>query len=383
MTTPRDSSSPTNESGGAPAPSVAASGTKFPCKQCGARLEYVPGTTVLKCPYCGFENTIEQTGASVEELDFQSQLATLEGEADTHETLVLKCDKCAAEVTTPPDVTALACPYCGNNIVATALSKKKVKPEALLPFKVKQADARLAFRNWVKGLWFAPSKVRSLSQIDQGIVGLYVPFWTYDCDTSTAYTGARGDHYYTTETFTTTVNGKPTTQTRQVQHTRWTSASGIVADSFDDVLVLASQSLATTLARKLEPWDLNDLIPYRDDYLSGFRAESYQIGLVGGFDIAKTIMEPTIRETVRADIGGDEQRIDSMRVSYSDITFKHLLLPVWMSAYRYNNRVYRFLVNARTGEVQGDRPYSWIKITLAILAVLIVVTVITLIARHR
>ncbi|WP_323221566.1 hypothetical protein [Spirulina sp. 06S082] len=30
------------------------------------------------------------------------------------------------------------------------------------------------------------------------------------------------------------------------------------------------------------------------------------------------------------------------------------------------------MVNARTGEVQGDRPYSWLKITLAAIAFLIV-----------
>lgn len=32
------------------------------------------------------------------------------------------------------------------------------------------------------------------------------------------------------------------------------------------------------------------------------------------------------------------------------------------------------LVNARTGEVQVERPCSWVKITLAVLAALVVVT---------
>jgi hypothetical protein len=40
---------------------------------------------------------------------------------------------------------------------------------------------------------------------------------------------------------------------------------------------------------------------------------------------------------------------------------------VWITAYRFRQTVYRVLVNARTGEVQGERPWSWIKITLFVL----------------
>ena len=31
--------------------------------------------------------------------------------------------------------------------------------------------------------------------------------------------------------------------------------------------------------------------------------------------------------------------------------FKHILLPLWLSAYHYRDQSYRFMVNARTGEV--------------------------------
>ena len=113
---------------------------------------------------------------------------------------------------------------------------------------------------------------------------------------------------------------------------------------------------------RLEPWGLSDLVPYQSQYLSGFRAESYQVGLEEGFNEARKQMDGPIRDSIRSDIGGDEQRIQSMRSSFSDITFKHILLPVWISAYRYRNKSFRFLVNARTGEVQGERPWSWMKI---------------------
>ena len=118
---------------------------------------------------------------------------------------------------------------------------------------------------------------------------------------------------------------------------------------------------------------------YSDEYLSGFRAESYQVELEQGFGQARELMVPTIEETIEEDIGGDHQRIHGMRSRYDNITFKHILLPVWISAYRYQNKAFRFLVNARTGEVQGERPWSWFKIALAALAGVAAVVAVALI----
>ena len=72
-----------------------------------------------------------------------------------------------------------------------------------------------------------------------------------------------------------------------------------------------------------------------------------------------------------------------MNTRYFNVTFKHALLPVWISAYRFHDRTFRFLVNARTGEVQGERPYSWVKITLAVLAAIVAILTIMLILRAQ
>ena len=61
------------------------------------------------------------------------------------------------------------------------------------------------------------------------------------------------------------------------------------------------------------------------------------------------------------------------------ITFKHLLLPVYAGACRLNQKVYQIVINGRTGEVQGDRPYSFIKIALLVLTILFVVGFILLV----
>ena len=163
------------------------------------------------------------------------------------------------------------------------------------------------------------------------------------------------------------------TKTRQVRKTRWSYVSGQVSNAFDDLLVRASNSLPVKYFDALQPWDLKNLVGYQDEYLAGFVCESYQIDLREGSELAKKIMEGPIEETICSDIGGDHQRISSVAMQYYEITFKHLLLPLWLSAYAYGEKSYRFMVNARTGEVQGERPYSFWKIFFAVLAGLAVV----------
>jgi hypothetical protein len=179
-------------------------------------------------------------------------------------------------------------------------------------------------------------------------------------------------------------NGRSVSRTRQVRRTRWTSVSGVVSDTFDDVLVMANGgSLPQKHLDALEPWDLGNLTPYKDEYLSGFVSQSYQVTLADGFDRARQIMDVTIRQTIAADIGGDHQRIGTASTQYHGVTFKHILLPVWLSAYRYADTTSHFFVNARTGEVRGERPYSVWKILFAVLAALVIAAVIFLIAQSQ
>jgi len=367
----------------APAPS-SPSRRQFPCKDCGADLVFAPGTNCLKCPYCGAENHIPDADpGAVQEEDFRATLANLENSAETQDTLAIKCTSCGAESQFGGDVVASKCPFCGAPIVATAQSVKQIKPKALLPFYVTREQASAAFRQWVASLWFAPGELSKTAE-RSGIDGVYTPAWTYDADTDSEYTGQRGDDYWETETYTETdSNGNTVTRTRQVRRTRWSYASGRVENTFDDILVLASNSLPRKIAQRLEPWDLKNLVPYRDEYLSGFVAESYQVDLPQGFEAARQIMDGVIRQTICRDIGGDHQRIDSVDTQYENVTFKHTLLPVWISAYRYRERVFRFLVNARTGEVQGERPYSAWKITVLVLSILFAILLIILIAHSR
>jgi hypothetical protein len=84
-------------------------------------------------------------------------------------------------------------------------------------------------------------------------------------------------------------------------------------------------------------------------------------------------MDAVIYSDVCRDIGGDVQRVDNIDTDYDAETFKHILLPVWMAAYKYNGKSFRFLVNGQTGEVQGERPWSVWKIMFAVLGAAILI----------
>jgi hypothetical protein len=92
-------------------------------------------------------------------------------------------------------------------------------------------------------------------------------------------------------------------------------------------------------------------------------------------------MQTTIEQDVRAAIGGDEQQISSLETEYSNAMFRHLLLPVWIGAYRFQDKAYQVVVNARTGEVQGERPFSVAKIALLVAAILLVIAMLILVSK--
>lgn len=349
----------------------------FGCPGCGADLAYEPGTVVLDCPYCGRKVNIVRQESAVEERDFREYLQKVSQEREFQEIVVVRCTNCGAETTLPPNITSDACPFCGTNLVASQKQTKKlIKPEAILPFGINQRQAQEALTHWLNSLWFAPNRLKRDVEKDRLLKGMYLPYWTYDCGTSSEYQGERGEYYYETQHYTVIESGRSVRRSRQVRKTRWYPASGSVSVDFDDVLIPATNSLPRNYLNALEPWDLQSLVAYQSDYLAGFRTESYHLGLEGGFEYAKEIMDKRIRSAICHDIGGDEQRIHSVSTQYSGITFKHILLPVWVGAYRYQSKVFQFQVNARTGEVQGQRPWSWIKITLAAIAALIVLLIV-------
>ncbi len=334
----------------------------------------------LKCPYCGSVSAVSSpTDAALVEHPFEEagtgSAPSLSRIAEG--ALEVACGGCGSTVAFAPPDTAGSCPFCGARIVAQPESADPLlAPDGVLPFQIDRKRAAEAMRVWIRSRWFAPNALKTMAR-DAGMQGVYLPHWTYDASTATGYVGERGEHYWDTETYTTTdSDGREVERTRQVRRTRWYPASGTVARDFDDVLVPATTSVSADRLAALAPWDLATATPFRGEYLSGFRAQRYQIDPVSGMGTARRIMDGVIDHDVRRDIGGDEQRVWSKDTVFSNVTFKHLLLPVWLAAYRFDGKVYQTMVNARTGEVVGDRPYSVWKIAATVVAGIMVVVAV-------
>ena len=333
---------------------------KFPCAQCGAEAEYVPRVG-LKCPYCSHvQGEPQNEDQVIEEFDFATYLRHGKRGFAAPQAQTIACKQCGATSTFAGDAASVRCNFCGSPVVIEAAADDLVRPEAVLPFTITKQDAIARFKTWVHALWFAPNELKRLAANDK-IQGVYRPYWTYDSATHSWYRGERGEHYWDTEWYT---DAQGRRQTRQVRKTRWYPASGQVRKYFDDVLVCAGRVLewGTT-------YTLKDLKPYDAGFLAGWPAERYTIPVEKGWPSAKGIMDGHIRELCRRDIGGDEQRVHEVRTSYDAIRFKHILLPLYLASYFYQGKSFRFQVNGQNGEVQGQRPWSFWKIFLLVMAI--------------
>ncbi|MEL6481422.1 MAG: primosomal protein N' (replication factor Y) - superfamily II helicase [Pseudomonadota bacterium] len=398
----------------------------FPCAECGAQLAYSPGVDSLRCPYCGTVNAVGQQPPALpdappasdraegaarqqarpwdasfdprawkgdgvvteEDADTPSQGALYERDldealrelaaagrgSDTIETTTTtRCPGCGAEVTLGDERLAGDCPFCATPLAKEAThDHRHPAPQGLLPFALQEREAKDKLKTWLKGLWFAPNGLKKWAEANRPLRGVYVPHYTFDAAGSARYRGQRGDAYYVSRTVTR--NGK--TSTERVRRIRWTSVSGRVSERFDDVLVPATATL-TEFGKKAEvrngEWDLAGMLAYDTAYLSGFDAEAPSLHLEEGFGQATEAMERWLHQLARRDIGGDEQRVLQLSARYDHVTFKHVLLPVWLASYRWRNKPYRVAVNARTGKVVGQRPWSWWKIALAVLLALLAI----------
>ncbi len=338
-------------------------------------MQFDPATGGMKCPFCRQTQALPAPadGETVPSHGFDEFMAAGASklQALTGQALQVSCDGCGSVVAFEPPEMAGICPFCGAALVAQPkAADPMVAPDALLPARVPREQATAEVKQWLQSRWFAPNALKRFAR-PEAINGVYLPFWDYDADTSSTYTGARGQHYYETEYYTENDNnGNSVQRSRQVQRTAWYPCSGAVSRRFDGVLVAASRAVNESKLNALEPWDLESMRPYEPAYLSGFKAQRYQLELPDGFQKATGTMAGAIADDVRRDIGGDEQRIDDVETLYANVMFRHLLLPVWIGAYRFRDKVYQVAVNARTGEVQGERPFSTAKIAGLVAAVL-------------
>jgi hypothetical protein len=353
---------------------------EFPCESCGAPLAFNIGAQRLKCEHCGFEKAIEFAEGTrpVSENDLAAGLqaqATKRSTPQAADKQEVRCRGCGAIVVFEGSLTSSSCAYCDTplQVKDAHTADHPIRVDGIATFQVEDRAAKQAVRNWVNGRWFAPG-VWKKRGVDGKFDGVYMPFFTFDAATFTRYSGERGDAYY--------VEVGSGEQKRRERRVRWSHAAGAFQRFFDDVCIPALQSLPQSLLQGLEPWPTDQLMPFSDAALAGKRAHTYEKTLDVCFGLAKERIEDELRSDVRQRIGGDEQRVHSQDTQYSALTYKHVLLPVWILAYRYGDKPYRVVVNAVTGQVHGERPWSIPKIVAAVVFALIVVAIFASMNQH-
>lgn len=334
------------------------------CPQCGGVMDFNPSTGKLKCPYCDYEKAIKpekQKPTKAKELDFRTAEHTANKDWGV-ETKTVLCKACGAESIYDALQTSASCPFCGSNQVMEANAEDTIAPGGVVPFSISDKEAAELFQKWIKRKWFCP-KLAKQSAKPKRFNGIYLPYWTFDTDTYSTYNGEYGiDH--------TTKDRQGNTKT----HTNWHRTSGSHKQFINDALVLASKNHDSEMLLNLEPFDTENNKAYNPEYIAGFVAERYSLGLNDAWGIAQRDIADTLKEQVSNDIRhnyhADHVRNVRLDTTFSNITYKYLLLPIWISNFKYNDKIYQFMVNGQTGKVAGKTPISIPKVILTILGIL-------------
>ena len=288
----------------------------------------------------------------------------------------VKCQNCGGETEFAGSLTATKCPYCATPIQRDDVhnAPARLPVDGVLPFRVDEKQARQLIEKWVTKRWFAPNDFKKYREVG-AFSSLYTAYFTYDANTATQYEGERGiDREVRVGTDN---DGNAIYETQ----TTWYRVSGQVSNEFADLPVLAndSESLKRKRIKELEPWPLEQARSYSGEFVAGHLCRTYDKDAEQALPEAKQEMEKAIDRTVRSDIGGDRQRVHGLRTAWNYLGFKHLLLPIWLLTVVYMNRPFQVYINGLTGEVQGDRPWSKVKLAVAIIcAVLLVILIIAI-----
>jgi len=341
----------------------------FVCANCGGVIKYDIADAKFRCSSCKGESSIETLSETVLEYDFSQYEEREKNSVAFEGVAVVHCQNCGCEITFEKSQVATSCPMCASTQVATIKQAGGIPPEGIVPFKIDKIEAVQKFKQWVKSRWFAPNDFKKKCSGEGSLKGMYLPFWTFDADAISGYTGRGGNDRTQTDR-----EGKTTTVTD------WSFVSGMVSTSFDDIQVCASEKEKDI--KGILPFNtVESTKPYATSYLSGFHAELYTIKADKAFESAKKVMEKELRSLAMQDIQNryDRAEISILNTIHSNVTYKHLLLPVWSSAFGFKGKIFNYFINGETGKVHGKRPYSIPKILATIAGGILIIAVLLLI----
>ncbi|MBO7453375.1 MAG: hypothetical protein J6U54_23830 [Clostridiales bacterium] len=313
--------------------SINVTSTDISCPGCGAtNIQFDPATTTLSCPFCGQSSPLPtpQTGAIANELDFNSALQRANVEWGKTKKLIV-CSNCGGESLYDSEQVTGFCPFCGSSSVTPAADTNQImEPNAVIPFSVSRDQLQDLFINFLHKKSLVNKKVFNC-KLEQ-IVGIYLPFWTYDTFTASYYNAIR---YNGVGNNLDEVNGD------------W-------YENIDDVLIFASDRVRHPFIKNILDYDCATAVPYSAEYLAGIPAERYTLGLNSGWEQAKN----KIKEKLKKDVHRYNRnlRVTDIETFYYNVKFRCLLAPMYLAKYRYGKDTFLVAINGQTGKTYCDAP---------------------------
>ena len=335
------------------APDANVASDSIKCKGCGSNLTFDPASQKLKCGYCGYTEDFLQS-ADVDEIPIE---ATLRGnESWRKETLVFKCENCGAQIVADKAETAILCPFCGTSHIVPDEELEGIRPSAVVPFQITKEKLAEKLNSWAKKKIFAPKKFKQMFRPDK-IKGVFLPFFTFDSHTDSVYDGVVG------YTRTRTVHTSHGTETET--YTEWKSVSGTIEHFFDDVLINAGKRFEKKKLSKLNPFDWDSIRVYENKFLSGYVAHHYERDIQTCWDEAKEVIDGKIRNMIVERYGCDEVKYLNVSTRHSGVTYKYVLLPVYVINFSFKNKNFVLYANGSTGKIVGRAPVSPVRASIA------------------
>ena len=326
---------------------------QFKCNACGGHLVFDPASQELACQFCGNVQSLTESKIVSEKTFDESSF--LVNEFETGEVEIYRCDNCGSISEKSTDGLAFHCPYCKSINVVLDKDIKGIKPTGVIPFKVDEAQVAEIAKKWIKGRFFAPSKIKK-TRFDTFFKGIYSPCWTFDSQTTSTYHGRVGYHY------TVTVgSGK---NRRTVRKTRWKMISGNLDYNFDDVKINAGNKVSDKAFSEIANYETNNANDYKKEFLAGFSAMHYSVGVKEAWNEAKEEIRSVLYDEIKSNSRADVVSYINISTDYSQSTYKYLLLPFWLGQYYYNEKNYGAVVNGQSGAIWGSYPKSPLKIAV-------------------
>ena len=314
---------------------------EYKCPCCGGKLEFNSDAGKLHCPYC--ENDFDM--AVFKEY---KQVVEREQEGDSYDWETYKCPSCGGEIETDGTTIATVCPYCGSTAILKEQVEGVAKPDLIIPFKVSGEEAEEIYKNYCKGKGLLPKDFTS-SQRHGQFKGIYVPFWLFSCNAegSLNYEGTKvkkwKDQYYEyvqTDYYLIVREGKA---------------------GFKYVPVNGSSELEDEHLESIEPYNMEEAVPFDEGYLSGYEADKYDLSQKKCESRANQRIKKGFEECMKK--AANIKHYDKLVPKGTQITcrngdVKYALLPVWVLDVDYAGKNYRYIVNGQTGKIAGDLPVS-------------------------